>query len=105
MQLQPELIKTHGYIAETHQIWTEDNYCLRVHRVISSNDQVSSNNILTDTDTSVIDNNGDDLSVPLNCNQDVCRSFTGSKLPVLLNHGLLSSSADFVLLGPRRALG
>lgn len=25
--------------------------------------------------------------------------------PILINHGLLSSSADFVLLGPQKALG
>lgn len=25
--------------------------------------------------------------------------------PILVNHGLLSSSADFVLLGPQKALG
>ncbi|XP_020278819.1 lipase 3-like isoform X2 [Pseudomyrmex gracilis] len=101
----PELIEAHGYIAETHQVWTKDDYCLRVHRVISPNDRVSSNNdVLTDTDTSATDNNADDQSVPLNCNQDVRISCTGLKLPILLNHGLLSSSADFVLLGPRRAL-
>lgn len=106
MQFQPELIEAHGYIAETHQVWTKDDYCLRVHRVISPNDRVSSNNdVLTDTDTSATDNNADDQSVPLNCNQDVRISCTGLKLPILLNHGLLSSSADFVLLGPRRALG
>ncbi|KYN32149.1 Lipase 3, partial [Trachymyrmex septentrionalis] len=63
----PELIEAHGYIAETHQICTEDGYYLTVHRVLP-NDRVP--------------------SVP----------------PVIINHGLASSSADWVLLGPHKAL-
>ncbi|KYQ54206.1 Lipase 3 [Trachymyrmex zeteki] len=63
----PELIEAHGYVAETHQICTEDGYYLTVHQI--SGCYISS-----------------------------------SRLPVIINHGLVSSSADWVLLGPHKAL-
>lgn len=111
--LQPELIKAHGYVAETHQICTEDGYYLTVHRVLSSNDRVSSPlNADINTDAAVTDNKSsdsiDNSSVSPNCHRILetleCCTSPDSKLPVIINHGILSSSADWVLLGPDKAL-
>lgn len=109
--MQPELIKAHGYIPEIHHIWTEDGYCLNVHRVLSSNDQVSiKTDSITNTDTVVIDNNSEDSnsSATSDCDrilEALKSSGADSKVPVIINHGLMSSSADWVLLGPHKALG
>lgn len=109
--MQPELIKAHGYIPETHYIWTEDGYCLNVHRVISSNDQVPiKTDSTTNIDTTVTDNNSEDSdsSASPDCHrvlEALKSSGASSKLPVIVNHGIVSSSADWVLLGPRKALG
>ncbi|EFN70010.1 Lipase 3 [Camponotus floridanus] len=106
----PELIKAHGYIPEIHHIWTEDGYCLNVHRVISSNDQVPiKTDSITNIDTAVINNSSEDFnsSVTPDCHrvlEALKSSGADSKLPVIVNHGLISSSADWVLLGPRKAL-
>ncbi|XP_043522896.1 lipase 3-like [Frieseomelitta varia] len=84
----PELIVLHGYKSETHDIWTEDGYCLEVHRVLSKSCQNS--------DCNINENN-----VQVNESHEVTSK---EKVPVLIHHGLLSSSADWVLLGPKKAL-
>ncbi|RLU17504.1 hypothetical protein DMN91_009739 [Ooceraea biroi] len=100
----PELIEAHGYKAETHKIWTEDGYGLAVHRVLPSNDRVPSvpnidSTINTSTDCSVeCHNSSASVEAPES------RGSASSRLPVLLCHGLLSSSSDWVLLGPHEAL-
>ncbi|XP_072753605.1 lipase 3 isoform X2 [Anoplolepis gracilipes] len=105
----PELIKAHGYIPETHHIWTEDDYCLNVHRIPSPNRVPIKTDSITNTDT-VINNICEDsnLSSSSDCHHDVLKTLrssnANSKLPILVNHGLLSSSADWVLLGPHKAL-
>ncbi|XP_011695877.1 PREDICTED: lipase 3-like [Wasmannia auropunctata] len=109
----PELIETHGYAAETHQICTEDGYYLTVHRVLS-NDRVPSVSLNVDaiikTNTAGIANENEDrnLSVSTDCHRVLethgCHISPSSKLPVIINHGLVSSSADWVLLGPDKAL-
>lgn len=108
------MIEAHGYVAETHQICTEDDYYLTVHRVLSPNDRVPSMPLNADTikntDAAVDNKNNEDRnsSVSPNC-QRILESLDytspGSKLPVILSHGILSSSADWVLLGPQKALG
>ncbi|KOX68109.1 Lipase 3 [Melipona quadrifasciata] len=84
----PELIVAHGYKSETHHIWTEDGYCLDVHRVLPKSCQNS--------DCNINENN-----VQTNESHEVASK---KKVPVLIHHGLLSSSADWVLLGPKKAL-
>ncbi|XP_078044145.1 lipase 3 [Augochlora pura] len=84
----PELIEAHGYTAETHSIWTEDGYCLDVHRVLPPKSHGNSCN-----------EDGENSVTSLN-NVNV----TEARVPVLIHHGLLSSSADWVLLGPKKAL-
>lgn len=42
----PELITAHGYKSETHHIWTEDEYCLDIHRVLPKSYQNSTYNLL-----------------------------------------------------------
>ncbi|KAK1137188.1 hypothetical protein K0M31_001712 [Melipona bicolor] len=84
----PELIVAHGYKSETHHIWTEDGYCLDVHRVLPKSCQNS--------DCNINENN-----VQTNKSHEVASK---EKVPVLIHHGLLSSSADWVLLGPKKAL-
>lgn len=110
--MQPELIKIHGYIPETHRVWTEDGYCLNAHRVLSPRDQVSIKaDSITNTDTAVIDNSSKDsnLSTSPDCHHVLTEALeysgANSKLPVIVSHGLISSSADWVLLGPHKALG
>ncbi|XP_043497848.1 lipase 3-like [Polistes fuscatus] len=110
----PELIEHHGYISETHYIWTEDDYCLTVHRIIgpkTSNVQLTNSNVTSNTEQIVTD----DLEKSNLLNLDKS-TLTGkpesinpednssSRPPVIINHGVLSSSADWVLLGPQKAL-
>lgn len=91
----PELIATHNYIPETHHIWTEDGYCLSVHRVLPkkqyehSHDFNENEHILNDNITK------HSSYITHNINK---------RVPILIHHGLLSSSADWVLLGPGKAL-
>lgn len=108
---QDELIKVHGYIAETHKVWTDDNYRLNVHRVLHPDDRippVSLNDY--DTKCTVANDSSENYNSsisPKSCHQvskDPCTP-ASSKVPVLILHGLLSSSADWVLLGPHNALG
>ncbi|KAG9437298.1 lipase 3 isoform X1 [Apis mellifera carnica] len=69
----PELIKSHGYQVEIHNIVTEDGYILEIHRLPYGriNDE---------------------------------RNFKNAKRPVLIQHGLAGSSADWILMGAGRAL-
>lgn len=71
---QPELIKSHGYQVEIHNIVTEDGYILEIHRLPYGRI------------------NGE-------------RNFKNAKRPVLIQHGLAGSSADWILMGAGRALG
>ena len=108
--MQPELIEAHGYIAETHQICTEDGYYLTVHRVLP-NDRVPSVSLNADiinTDADVMNSEDHNLSTSAESYQLLKTSgcyITSSRPPVIINHGLASSSADWVLLGPHKALG
>ncbi|XP_076298733.1 lipase 3 isoform X1 [Lasioglossum baleicum] len=83
----PELIRAHGYTAETHHIWTKDGYCLDVHRVLPPKSHENPSNGLCDDGVNLNDQN-----------------ITEARIPILVHHGLLSSSADWVLLGPKKAL-
>ncbi|XP_012536620.1 lipase 3 isoform X2 [Monomorium pharaonis] len=106
----PELIKAHGYVAETHQICTQDDYYLTVHRVLSSNDRVPLNaDSIINTDITVIENKSSkdrNSSVSPDCRilETLGCTSSSSKLPIIISHGILSSSADWVLLGPQKAL-
>ncbi|XP_031783671.1 lipase 3 [Nasonia vitripennis] len=110
----PELITKHGYIGETHHIWTEDGYRLELHRVLRKAEGKNSNKIstegsrekLTELLKSATDSNDSQASIlsealNLQVTED---SNPKVKPPILINHGLLSSSADWVLLGPQKAL-
>ncbi|KAG5307850.1 LIP3 Lipase, partial [Pseudoatta argentina] len=105
----PELIEAHGYIAETHQICTEDDYYLTVHRVLP-NDRVPSVSLNADiinTDATVMNSEDHNLSISAESYQLLETSgscISSSRSPVILNHGLICSSADWVLLGPHKAL-
>uniref|UniRef100_A0AAG5CT72 Partial AB-hydrolase lipase domain-containing protein n=1 Tax=Anopheles atroparvus TaxID=41427 RepID=A0AAG5CT72_ANOAO len=70
----PEIAVRHGYQAESHTLKTADGYLLTVHR--------------------------------LPCGRGGCgaQGGKGTGQPVFLQHGLLSSSADWLLSGPERAL-
>ena len=90
-------------------MWTEDGYRLEVHRVLPpasttcyhqpSDETIQENltnekNITNYTETP-------DIS-PLRISDEVEKI---SRPAVLVHHGLLSSSADWTLLGPSKALG
>jgi len=96
---QPELIEAHGYKAEIHEIWTEDGYGLNVHRVLPPNDRVSNVDSINANS-----NNSIEYHDSLNSAKASCTSIS-PRLPVLLCHGFICSSADWVLLGPQKALG
>ncbi|KAI4494095.1 hypothetical protein M0802_009249 [Mischocyttarus mexicanus] len=110
----PELIEHHGYIPETHYIWTEDDYCLTVHRIIgpkTSNVQLTNSNVTSNTEQTITDDL--EKSTILNLDKSTLIDkpesiYPENKLlsrpPVIVNHGVLSSSADWVLLGPQKAL-
>ncbi|XP_075234702.1 lysosomal acid lipase/cholesteryl ester hydrolase-like [Lycorma delicatula] len=66
-----DVIREAGYVAERHEIKTEDGYWLTVHRIPRGKGQL-----------------------PL-----------ANKPAVILQHGLLSSSAGWVLSGPKNGLG
>nr|CAD7458749.1 unnamed protein product [Timema tahoe] len=68
---EPELVRRHGYPAESHVALTSDGYLLTLHRIPRGRGHSSN------------------LSRPV----------------VFLQHGLLSSSADWVLMGPSHSLG
>lgn len=70
----PEIAIRHGYSAEAHTVKTEDGYLLTMHRIP--------------------------------CGRLGCQSKggRGRGQPVFLQHGLLSSSADWVISGPGKAL-
>lgn len=71
----PEIAVRHGYSAESHTIKTSDGYLLTLHRIP--------------------------------CGRVGCSASGGGKgsgQPVFLQHGLLSSSADWLLSGPDKAL-
>ncbi|XP_077281143.1 lipase 3 isoform X2 [Temnothorax americanus] len=83
-----------------------------MHRVLSPNDRVSSMPLNADTITeaAVIDdkNSEDRKSVSPDCQRILetlgCCTSPDSKLPVIISHGVLSSSADWVLLGPDKSI-
>lgn len=79
----PELIEAHGYTSETHYVWTEDGYRLDVHRVISRIEEKKNVGSIDKKQKNLVES---------------------YKAPILVSHGLLSSSADWVLLGPDNAL-
>ncbi|XP_047362652.1 lipase 3-like isoform X2 [Vespa velutina] len=101
-----ELIAHHGYIPETHNIWTEDGYCLTVHRITApdTTNVYSTNTYATSNEEQVVI---DSLEKSTESNLKSIRPEYRqlSKPPVIINHGALSSSADWVLLGPQKALG
>lgn len=72
---QCEIAARHGYPCEAHVVITEDGYLLTMHRIP--------------------------------CGRIGCEHVgkRGSGQPVFLQHGLLSSSADWLLSGPEKALG
>lgn len=72
---QCEIAARHGYPCEAHVVITEDGYLLTMHRIP--------------------------------CGRVGCEHVgkRGSGQPVFLQHGLLSSSADWLLSGPEKALG
>lgn len=73
--LQPELATKYGYPLEAHKVQTADGYVLEIHRIPHGR---------------VADNTWG-------------REF--GKVPIVLQHGLAGSSADWVISGPGKALG
>nr|XP_023015679.1 lipase 1-like [Leptinotarsa decemlineata] len=67
-----QLLHDYGYPVETHYVFTEDGYVLRMQRILNGKNMV-------DTEK--------------------------TKPAVLLMHGLLSGSADWLIMGPNKSLG
>ncbi|XP_046625247.1 lipase 3-like isoform X1 [Neodiprion virginianus] len=99
----PELIRLHGYPAETHHAWTKDGYRLEMHRVPRPlSERIPIGTTAMDEDSPVQSGSSEDL--PSAAGRPRPTRVLNDRLPVLVLHGLLSSSADFVLLGPQKAL-
>lgn len=106
--MQHELIEIHGYTAETHYVWTEDDYRLDVHRVLPPEDRIPPVSDAHIIDWSTSGKNHNTSVSPESCDRGISETsgtVASLKIPVLVHHGLLSSSADFVLLGSNDALG
>ncbi|KOC66701.1 Lipase 3 [Habropoda laboriosa] len=93
----PELIAIHGYVSETHHIWTEDGYCLDVHRILPSKLHKHSYYDRSENNVEILNDKRPIEYTSYEVNRR-------EQEPVLIYHGLLSSSADWVLSGPRKAL-
>lgn len=111
----PELIAHHGYTSETHHTWTEDGYCLTIHRIVASkrSQTYSTNcNVISNRVETVINDLEGDIKLNvseslknLQESKSICSENNPlSRPPVIIHHGILSSSADWVLLGPQKAL-
>ena len=74
--MQADLIQSEGYPVETHTVTTEDGYILTLHRIPRGR-----------TNATKVD--GD----------------SGKKKVAFLQHGLLCSSSDWIILGPGKGLG
>lgn len=85
-----EMIQANGYLAETHQVETQDGYKLQLHRIPYGRSSLSSCSPSPSSPSS------SKCSPPPS-------SFT-SRPPVLLHHCLLCSSSDFVMNSPDKAL-
>lgn len=72
---QPQLVSLHGYPSESHVVVTEDGYLLTLHRI------------------------------PGGRNHRGPSGGAAARPVVFLQHGLLASSADWVLTGPGKSLG
>ncbi|GBP63909.1 Lipase 1 [Eumeta japonica] len=72
----PQLITSAGYPCEHHRVTTTDGYILQIHRIPAGRRAAR--------------RAGDNAK---------------GKRPVLVVHGLLGSSGDFVIMGPERSLG
>lgn len=76
LSLQPELIKKNGYPVESHQVVTQDGFILTLHRI------------------------------PYGRHGDASgENRVQARQPVFLQHGLLSSSACWLMAEPEKALG
>ncbi|KAK3932485.1 Gastric triacylglycerol lipase [Frankliniella fusca] len=89
-----------GYDAELHHVTTDDGYILGIHRISGSPSAAGSgfgsqhgNNGLDGADDGGASRAGDKR-----------RSLPGQKPVVILAHPLLSSSSDWIILGPGKAL-
>lgn len=94
----PLMIKMEGYPVESHQVLTKDGYTLTMHRIPFGRGHESlspaSSSRTPRSSTSVFGNNSEIYGdgVPL-------------RIPVLVQHGVLCSSADWVMGAPERSLG
>ena len=77
---QPEFIRSHGYPAEVYEVTTEDGYILELHRIPhgkNEKEKSATDKLMTN----------------------------GSSPVVFIQHGLMMTSADWVLAGPGKGLG
>lgn len=75
--LQPNLIRAAGYPIEKHRVTTQDGYILQMHRIPAGRRSAR--------------RTGDPGAK--------------GKKAILIVHGLIGSSGDFVIMGPERSLG
>lgn len=86
------LIKTSGYPAEIHTVETSDGYLLTLHRIPSSQrlHQQSDDNRQSSSSSS---------------SSSSTNNMRNHKPSVLLMHGMICSSADYLVSGPGHAIG
>ncbi|XP_069680361.1 lipase 3-like [Periplaneta americana] len=94
----PQLVVKYGYPMETHTVLTADGYFLTLHRIPHGRSNVTTTDELNATESEV-DSNSTETAWQSN------EVETEERRPVVfVQHGLLSSSADWVVMGPGKAL-
>lgn len=85
-------------------MWTEDGYRLELHRVLRKAEGYNPGKTTHEIISELSNSESSKLAEAL-ASQVKEESKPKIRPPILINHGLLSSSADWVLLGPQKALG
>merc|ERR1712142_1190096 len=91
----PELIRSAGYPAETHYTTTEDGYILALHRIPHGKTGVDDEDDTVHDDDDTVDDDDDTVDDDDDTHRPV----------IFVQHGILASSADWVLSTPTKGLG
>ncbi|TRY66064.1 hypothetical protein TCAL_17348 [Tigriopus californicus] len=113
----PLMIKMEGYPIESHQVMTKDGYTLTMHRIPfgsghrSPMSTTSFSSSSTSYSATFSSSSPSSSRTPRSGNVAVGNSSQSNghgvplRIPVLVQHGVLCSSADWVMGTPERSLG
>ena len=98
-----QIIESHGIKVQLHNITTEDGYYLALYRLMPRCLTLSSSSSENNDYTETIDCNNakiEENSEPWTRREDIYYRYTVVRKPVLLQHGLFGSAADWVIGSP-----